>query len=508
LSMLSVTPTSGLAADPADTHNLGWSFNSGSQAFDFLAVGESLTLTYTVQSTDNHAASDTQSVTIAITGTNDAPDIHVVTTGTPDSAAATLAETNAGLSTSGTLTVNDPDLSDTVSSTVTGVVLGGTTGGLASADVLSMLSVTPTSGLAADPADTHNLGWSFNSGSQAFDFLAVGESLTLTYTVQSTDNHAASDTQSVTITITGTNDAPDIHVVTTGTPDSAAATLAETNAGLSTSGTLTVNDPDLSDTVSSTVTGVVLGGTTGGLASADVLSMLSVTPTSGLAADPADTHNLGWSFNSGSQAFDFLAVGESLTLTYTVQSTDNHAASDTQSVTITITGTNDAPDIHVVTTGTPDSAAATLAETNAGLSTSGTLTVNDPDLSDTVSSTVTGVVLGGTTGGLASADVLSMLSVTPTSGLAADPADTHNLGWSFNSGSQAFDFLAVGESLTLTYTVQSTDNNAASDTQSVTITITGTNDAPDIHVVTTGTPDSAAATLAETNAGLSTSGTL
>src|SRR5207248_286675 len=421
LSMLSVTPTSGLAADPADTHNLGWSFNSGSQAFDFLAVGESLTLTYTVQSTDNHAASDTQSVTIAITGTNDAPDIHVVTTGTPDSAAATLAETNAGLSTSGTLTVNDPDLSDTVSSTVTGVVLGGTTGGLASADVLSMLSVTPTSGLAADPADTHNLGWSFNSGSQAFDFLAVGESLTLTYTVQSTDNHAASDTQSVTITITGTNDAPDIHVVTTGTPDSAAATLAETNAGLSTSGTLTVNDPDLSDTVSSTVTGVVLGGTTGGLASADVLSMLSVTPTSGLAADPADTHNLGWSFNSGSQAFDFLAVGESLTLTYTVQSTDNHAASDTQSVTITITGTNDAPDIHVVTTGTPDSAAATLAETNAGLSTSGTLTVNDPDLSD-----------------------------------------THNLGWSFNSGSQAFDFLAVGESLTPAYNTPGTDTHAAS----------------------------------------------
>src|SRR5205807_2116557 len=84
----------------------------------------------------------------------------------------------------------------------------------------------------------------------------------------------------------------------------------------------------------------------------------------------------------------------------------------------------------------------------------------------------------GTTCGLASADVLSILSVTPTSGLAADPADTHNLGWSFNSGSQAFDFLAVGESLTLTYTVQSTDNNAASDTQSVTVTITGTNDAP------------------------------
>ena len=108
--------------------------------------------------------------------------------------------------------------------------------------------------------------------------------------MQSTDNNAASDTQTVTVTITGTNDAPDIHLVTT---DSAAATLAETNAALSTSGTLTVNDADLSDTVSSSVTGVVLGGTTGALTSADVLGMLSVTPASGLAANPTDANNLG-----------------------------------------------------------------------------------------------------------------------------------------------------------------------------------------------------------------------
>src|SRR5256885_1058071 len=99
-----------------------------------------------------------------------------------------------------------------------------------------MLSVTPALGLAANPTDTHNLGWGFNSATQAFDFLAVGESLTLTYTVQSTDNNAACVPQSVTVTVPGCNDAPDIHLVTS---DSAAATLAETNAGLTSSGTLT-----------------------------------------------------------------------------------------------------------------------------------------------------------------------------------------------------------------------------------------------------------------------------
>src|SRR6202008_3881517 len=120
------------------------------------------------------------------------------------------------------------------------------------------------------------------SGSQAFDFLAAGETLTLTYTVKAADTQGASDSHTVAVTITGTNDAPAISV---GAGDHASAGLTETNAGLSTSGTLTVHDPDLSDHVdASVVTGVVLSGVTGGLASADVQSMLSVTATD-IAAD-------------------------------------------------------------------------------------------------------------------------------------------------------------------------------------------------------------------------------
>src|SRR5690349_11235376 len=335
-----------------------------------------------------------------------------------------------------------------------------------------MLTISSgASNLAADSGDTNNLGWSFDSGSQAFDFLAVGESLTLTYTLTSADGNSGSDSHDVTITITGTNDAPAISV---GAGDSASATLAETDLGLSASGTLTVVDPDTSDTVDSAVTGVVLGGTTGGLAAADVIGMLTISSgASNLAADSGDTNNLGWSFDSGSQAFDFLAVGESLTLTYTLTSADGNSGSDSHDVTITITGTNDAPAISV---GAGDSASATLAETDLGLSASGTLTVVDPDTSDTVDSAVTGVVLGGTTGGLAAADVIGMLTISSgASNLAADSGDTNNLGWSFDSGSQAFDFLAVGESLTLTYTLTSADGNSGSDSHDVTITITGTN---------------------------------
>ncbi|BCG93589.1 beta strand repeat-containing protein [Mesorhizobium sp. 131-2-1] len=492
INMLTVSPAS-LTADASENHNLSWSFNSTPQAFDFLAAGETLTLTYTIKADDNHGGTDTQTVTVTITGTNDAPDIHLVTT---DSAAAGLNETNSPLSANGTLTVNDADLSDTVTPSVTLVSPVGPTGGLSNATLLGMLTVAPGP-LAANPTDSHNLSWSFNSTPQAFDFLAAGETLTLTYTVKADDGHTGTDTQTVAITITGTNDAPDISV---GAADSAAAGLNETNLPLSTSGTLTVNDADLSDTVTPTVDSVALSGVTGSLAQADVIGMLTVSPPS-IAANPGDAGNLGWSFNSTPQAFDFLAAGETLTLTYTVKADDGHTGTDTQTVAITITGTNDAPDISV---GAADSAAAGLNETNLPLSTSGTLTVNDADLSDTVTPTVDSVALSGVTGSLAQADVIGMLTVSPPS-IAANPGDAGNLGWSFNSTPQAFDFLAAGETLTLTYTVKADDGHTGTDTQTVAITITGTNDAPDISV---GAADSAAAGLNETNLPLSTSGTL
>ena len=104
-----------------------------------------------------------------------------------------------------------------------------------------MLSVSPAS-IAANPGDANNLNWSFNSAPQAFDFLAAGESLTLTYTVKAADGHGV--------------DSPDGHRHHRHQRRAGhhrwrrgqrRQTLAETNAALSTSGTLTVTDADLSD---------------------------------------------------------------------------------------------------------------------------------------------------------------------------------------------------------------------------------------------------------------------
>ena len=490
--MLAVN-TAALAADAPAGSALAWTFNSGPEAFDFLAAGESLVLTYTVTATDTSSATDTQTVTVTVNGTNDAPDITV---GVGNSAAEAVTESNAGLSTAGTLTVTDLDTSNTVSSAVTGVVLSGVMGGLSAASVQGMLTVDTTA-LAADAPAGSALAWTFSSGPEAFDFLAAGESLVLTYTVTATDTSSETDTQTVTVTVNGTNDAPDITV---GVGNSAAEAVTESNAGLSTAGTLTVTDLDTSNTVSSAVTGVVLSGVMGGLSAASVQGMLTVDTTA-LAADAPAGSALTWTFNSGPEAFNFLAAGESLVLTYTVTATDTSSETDTQTVTVTVNGTNDAPDITV---GVGNSAAEAVTESNAGLSTAGTLTVTDLDTSNTVSSAVTGVVLSGVMGGLSAASVQGMLTVDTTA-LAADAPAGSALAWTFSSGPEAFDFLAAGESLVLTYTVTATDTSSETDTQTVTVTVNGTNDAPDITV---GVGNSAAEAVTESNAGLSTAGTL
>jgi VCBS repeat-containing protein len=473
---LTVSPTAILDGTET-TDSLTWDFDSGSEAFDFLAEGETLVLTYTVSATDDGGTplSDTETVTITITGTNDGPDVFV---GVGDSAAETLTETNTTLTATDTLSVSDADLTDVVTSSVTTVTPSGTTAGLGSDNAALLAMMTSTANVLDGTELTDTLTWAFNSGSESFDYLAAGESLTLTYTITVTDSEGAADTQTVVVTINGTSDAP---VITDG-PDTVG--LTETDLGLNGSGSLTVTDLDRSDIVTAAVDGVAVTGTgassvPGTMTNTTLESFLSVSPTAILDGSET-TATLIWDFDSGSEAFDFLAAGETLVLTYTVSATDDDGTplSDTETVTVTITGTNDAP---VISDG-PDS--SNLTETDAGLTDSGSLTVGDRDLTDNVTAAVDSLAVGGTglgsvPAGLTNATLLSYLSVSPAAILdGSQTSDT--LTWSFDSGSEAFDFLADSETLVLTYTISATDDDGSplSDTESVTITITGTNDAP------------------------------
>ncbi len=81
-----------------------------------------------------------------------------------------------------------------------------------------------------------------------------------------TDSQGATDTQDVTITVTGTNDAPSITI---GGSDSAAETLNVTGSTLTTTGSLSVVDIDRTDVVLAAVSGFAKSGDLSGLALSD-----------------------------------------------------------------------------------------------------------------------------------------------------------------------------------------------------------------------------------------------
>ena len=77
------------------------------------------------------------------------------------------------------------------------------------ADDTTLLSFLNTGTVVKDAGSSDGtIAWGFSAPDQTFDYLAVGEHLTLQYTVQVTDASGATGTQTVTVTVTGTDDAP------------------------------------------------------------------------------------------------------------------------------------------------------------------------------------------------------------------------------------------------------------------------------------------------------------
>ena len=137
---------------------------------------------------------------------------------------ARIDEANLGLQVSGSLTQFDVDTSNILSAEVDSVVISGVTSGLllTNADALALFNVVST-----DMASTQvsSLQWTFDSATEAFDYLAPGEELTFTYSVSTHDGEGfvtsdgtqSSDNSTVTVTIVGNNDGPEITLgVVTG----------------------------------------------------------------------------------------------------------------------------------------------------------------------------------------------------------------------------------------------------------------------------------------------------
>ena len=476
LSLGALTDTTGTGTGGSDA----WTFSAQDHSFDYLAAGETVTLTYTVQVDDGHGGVVSQPITITITGTNDTPVITSATqTGTINELSNPTGSTAPDTAT-GAVTFTDADLSDHHAVTVTHVAASGTISGLPdNATLLSWLSLgtlTDTTGTGTGGSDA----WTFSAQDHSFDYLAAGETVTLTYTVQVDDGHGGLVSQPVTITITGTNDTPVITSATqTGTITELSNPTGSTAPDTAT-GAVTFTDADLSDHHAVTVTHVAASGTISGLPTNETLlswlSLGTLTDTTGTGTGGSDA----WTFSAQDHSFDYLAAGQTVTLTYTVQVDDGHGGLVSQPVTITITGTNDTPVITSATqTGTITELSNPTGSTAPDTAT-GAVTFTDADLSDHHAVTVTHVAASGTISGLPTNETLlswlSLGTLTDTTGTGTGGSDA----WTFSAQDHSFDYLAAGETVTLTYTVQVDDGHGGVVSQPVTVTITGTNDAPTI----------------------------
>jgi len=211
-----------------------------------------------------------------------------------------------------------------------------------------------------------------------FNALAAGENVTVTFQYVANDGRgfdgtdginesSISEPATVTLTITGTNDQPtvsDVHV-----------SQAEVSQGINTfTGTLTASDADVTDTHTFFAVNHSLNVDSDVSIGTPTLSVNSTTGEYTITGD-----------------FNTLAVGETATVTfqyYAVDSSSTQAngesnTSDIKTVTLTITGTNDAP--IFVTTDHQTSYSFDYNENSAPNTILGTVLATDVDHGDSVS---------------------------------------------------------------------------------------------------------------------------
>ena len=462
-------------------------------ALQSLALSETATDTFTYQVTDANGDTSTATVTVTITGTNDAP---LITAEVGDSSGGTLAETNAGLQATGTLTASDVDVTDLITASVVGLSHTGPIGGLSDAQLSSLFEVTAG---ALDTAATTSgqLTWDFNSGAQAFDFLAVGEMLTLQYTIRPDDGHSppAIGDGVVTITIAGTNDQPTLTIADT----SGALTEGDGTPTLIDSGALSFADLDSNDavTVSQTSNGDIAwsGGTIGAALAAALVAGFSVDQDS-------------WDYSTSAN-LDFLRAGETITFSFEVVATDDsgagNAASASTTVTITIAGTNDAP------VAVNDAGSATekggIANGSGGSNATGNVLGNDTDVDTANASFTVTAIRTGSTEGVGTAGTLG-LGLTGAHGTLTLNA-TGGYTYVVNEADAGVQALNVGGMLTDAFNYTMSDSTLT-DQAVLTVTINGANDAPTIGGQSSGsvTEDSVTSvggtlTIADPDAGQS-----
>ena len=252
--------------------NGSYSFNAGHDSYQHLAAGETTTVVASYTVSDGHGGTASSSLSITVTGTNDAP--------VAQAAEASGAEdaTIAGA-------VHADDVDD-------GAVLSYAVDGNAPA------------GFTLN-ADGH---YTLDTTDAAYQHLAEGAQQDVVIGYTATDEHGASSSSTLTLHVTGVNDAP-----------VAAADTADVNEDAVVAGSVAGNDHDADDGA--------------------VLSFSMTDDVAGLTFHADGSY----SFDAGNAAYQSLNAGQTVDVVANYSVTDEHGATSSSALTITVHGANEAP---------------------------------------------------------------------------------------------------------------------------------------------------------------------
>src|SRR6185436_13193326 len=244
--------------------------------------------------------------------------------------------------------------------------------------------------------------------------LSANDVFSDTFTVTVTDDQGATDTQLVTVTVKGTNDAPVIS-------SAAQSGTVQEDVTATASGQVVATDVDHDAQL--TYSANSLSGTYGSLS--------------------LDSATAEWTYTLADD--QTLSANDVFSDTFTVTVTDDQGATDTQLVTVTVKGTNDAPVIS-------SAAQSGTVQEDVTATASGQVVATDVDHDAQL--TYSANSLSGTYGSLS--------------------LDSATGEWTYTLADD--QTLSANDVFSDTFTVTVTDDQGATDTQLVTVTVKGTND--------------------------------
>ncbi|WP_323013454.1 VCBS domain-containing protein, partial [Devosia sp.] len=395
-----------------DSATGAWSYRlTPNAATRALGEGDTGTDVFSIVANDGTVDSAPVTITITVNGANDAPEV-----------------TSADLGG----TVVEDDATDTISGQILAEDVDG--------DTLTWSADTTEGVYGTFSIDADTGEWTYVLDQAKANILTGADEKLESFTVTVSDGNGGTATRVVTITVQGHNDAPVAKNFVVTAPFAEDSVVSGLNFG-------TIPSELVSD-----VDTPISHFTADAFAIGDV-SIDGAAPISAAAAGITVDADGKITIDTTVSAYQSLGIGQSAQVVVSFTVTDDYGASDTGTVTFTVTGANDAP---VVTSA---DLAGTIVEDDATDSVSGQIVAEDVE-GDTLTW---------------SADTTE--GVYGTFSIDADTGE-----WTYVLDQAKANSLTDGDEKLESFTVTVSDGNGGTAVRVVTITVQGHNDAPSFGV--------------------------